>query len=173
MNPTSPLVRIPVSVLVERRKAVSPWAEVIWRPVAVLTGEPSAEPWTPVVNDEKSETFYAGSADIELYRSENSNYRINLASGSPSIWIALQCTGGEPPYEIAAVTADPAEGEALTEPGQAIVEAVAMPDAVRDILAAFVAEHYVEEVFEKRIRDRADPEALARRRLRQGKDDEQ
>ena len=38
-----------------------------------------------------------------------------------------------------------------------------MPDPVRETVAAFVAEHHVEQVFFKRKRDRADPQALARR----------
>jgi hypothetical protein len=39
-----------------------------------------------------------------------------------------------------------------------------MPSAIRSAVAAFVAEHYVEQVeFSKRQRDRADPEALANR----------
>ena len=85
------------------------------------------------------------------------------SSGAPAIWVSLQATGSEPPYTIATVTADPAEGESLTEPGQAIVEAVAMPDPVRELIAAFIAEYPVDRVFEKRVRDRADPEALGRR----------
>jgi len=116
--------------------------------------------------------FYAGAAEIELYRSETGNYRDNLNSGIPSIWISLQATGGDPPYEIAAVTADPAEGESLTEAGTAIVEAVAMPEPVRAAIAAFVLQHHVEAVFHKRKRDRADPEAMARRGPRRGNDDD-
>jgi hypothetical protein len=37
-----------------------------------------------------------------------------------------------------------------------------MPEPLRHTIAAFVAEHHVERVFEKRTRDRADPEMLAR-----------
>lgn len=111
--------------------------------------------------------FYAGTADIELYRTETDSYRSNLTSAAPSIWVALHATDGEPPYGISAVTADPVEGESLTESGSALVEAVVMPAPVRDAIAAFVAEHHVEHhVFQKRERDRADPEALARRRPR-------
>jgi hypothetical protein len=172
MSPVAPVLRIPVGVVVERRKATSPWADVIWRPVAVLAGLPDAAPWTPLAIEGEMATFYAGAAEIELYRSETDNYRRNLGSGVPSVWVVLQATGGEPPYEIAAVTADPAEGEGLTEPGQAIVEAVAMPERLRDALAEFVAHHHVEHVFEKRSRDRADPEALARRGPRSGHGDE-
>jgi hypothetical protein len=162
MSPVAPLLRIPVGVVVERRKATSPWAEVIWRPVAVFGGVPDAAAWTPLAIDGETATFYAGEAEIELYRSEADNYRRNLASAVPAVWVALHETGGDPPYAVAAVTADPAEGEGLTEPGQGIIEAVAMPEPLRHAIGAFVAEHYVERVFEKRTRDRADPEALAR-----------
>ena len=105
-------------------------------------------------------------------RSEADNYRRNLASAAPAVWVALQETGRDPAYAVAAVTADPAEGEGLTECNQGIIEAVAMPEPVRQAIAAFVAEHHVDRVFKKRTRDRADPEALARRGPRRGNDDE-
>jgi hypothetical protein len=172
MSPVAPLLRIPVGVVVERRKAISQWADVIWRPVAVLGGLPDAAPWTPLAMDGETASFYAGAAEIELYRSEADNYRRNLESAGPAIWVALQETGGDPPYAVAAVTADPAEGEGLTGSGQRIIEAVAMPETVRHAIAVFVAEHHVEHVFTKRTRDRADPEALARRGPRFRSDDE-
>jgi hypothetical protein len=162
MSPVSaPLLRIPVGVVVERRKATSSWAEFVWRPVAVLAGIPEAQPWSILATDDDAVTFYAGAAEIELYRSETGNYRGNLGSEMPSIWVALHETGSEPPYEIACVTADPAEGEALSEPAQGIVEAVTMPQRVHDAVGAFVDEHHVERPFQKRTRDRANLEALA------------
>ena len=42
----SAMVRIPVGVVVERLKAESAWIDFIWRPSAVLPGEPAARPWT-------------------------------------------------------------------------------------------------------------------------------
>lgn len=163
MNLVQPLVCIPVGVVVERRKAASSWAEFIWRPVEVFVGLPAAAPWTMLSRESAAAAFYAGAAEIELYRSEAERYRENLRSGAPSVWVALQLTGGEWPYEVSTVTADPAEGEGLSESGQGIVEAVAMCEPLCHAIAAFVAEHYVEKGFTKRVRDRADPEALARR----------
>ena len=163
MNEAEPLVRIPVGVIVERREAASSWVEDIWRPISVLCGVPHAAPWTKLSADEKAAIFYAGKAEIELYRSEVENYRRNLASQVPLVWVSLHETRNEPPYDIAAVTVDPAEGEALTEPGEALVEAVPMPEALREAVADFIAAHFVEQPFEKRVRDRADPEALSRR----------
>ena len=158
------LARMTVGIVVERRTSTSSWTDVAWRPVAVLAGAPDAEPWTPLGSEGGVETFYIGSGEIELYRTETENYLLNLSSRTPSIWVAFYPTGGEPPYALAAVTVDPAEGEALTEPGHGIVETVAMPDTVREVIASFISEHHVPRTFEKRKRDRADPEALSRRR---------
>jgi hypothetical protein len=108
-------------------------------------------------------SFYAGLTEIALYRTETSHYRDNLNSGRPSLWVALRPTGVEPPFEIVAVTADPAEGESFTQVGDDLVEAIPMPPAVQAIVEAFVAEHHVERPFVKRKRDRADPQVLARR----------
>jgi hypothetical protein len=159
----TPLARIPVGVLVERRKASSPWIDYVWTPSAVLTGVPDAAPWTQVSQTPDVTTFYAGSTEIALYRTETGNYRDNLASGEPKLWILLRPTGVEPPYDLLAVTADPAEGEAFTEAGNDLIEMVAMPEPIEDAVAAFVAEHHVERPVFKRKRDRADPEALGRR----------
>jgi len=159
----APLTRIPVGVVVERRKAQSPWIEFTWRAVSVLAGRPDALPWTRLSEDQEVATFYAGAAEIELYRSETANYRDNLSTGVPLLWVALRPTGGEPPYHVFTITADPGEGEALSAPGSDLVEAVPMPEVVRAQIAAFVAEHHVERPFQKRRLDRADPEALARR----------
>jgi hypothetical protein len=60
MSPVAPLLRIPVGVVVERRKATSQWVDVVWRPVAVLGGLPGAAPWTPLAGDGETATFYAG-----------------------------------------------------------------------------------------------------------------
>jgi hypothetical protein len=158
-----PLARIAVGVVVERRAATSPWIDYVWRPVGVLAGEPEAAPWTQLSGESGEATFYAGAAEVQLFRSETTNYRDNLASGRPALWVVLRPTGADPPFNVVTVTADPAEGEAFTEAGADLVEAVPMPAAIGEAVAAFVAEHHVERTFHKRQRDRADPEALGRR----------
>lgn len=160
------LACIPVGVIVERRKAASQWIDYVWQPVGLLPGRPDAAPWTVLSSEGGTTTFYAETAEIRLYRTETSNYRDNLASGSASVWIALRPTESDPPYRVVAATVDPAEGESFTEAGTDLVDTVPMPEMIRDLLAAFVAEHHVEREFFKRKRDRADPEALARRGIR-------
>ena len=155
LSAVRPHACVPVGVVVERRKATSPWLDSVWRSVAVLCGVPDAAPWTVLAAAEDAATFYIGAAEIELYRTETDHYRGNLASGAPSVWVALRPTGACPPYDLFAVTADPSEGESFTQAGDDLVDAVPMPAAVQQIVEAFVAEHHVE---------RADLQAQARPR---------
>ena len=169
MSPAAlPLLRIPVGVVVERRQAESQWIDFVWRGTGVLPDEPEMTPWTVIREQEGMTLFYAGSATVDLYRSETERYRDNLASGAPSVWIVLAPSEGAWPYAVSAVTADPAEGEAFTGAGANLVEAVPMPEVLHQAIENFVAEHHVETEFVKRQRRRADPEALARRQREGG-----
>ena len=164
MSPAAlPLLRIPVGVVVERRRADSPWIDFVWRGSGVLPDEPETTSWTVIREQEETTLFYAGGATVDLYRSETERYRDNLATGAPSVWIVLTPSEGAWPYAVSAVTADPAEGEAFTEAGANLVEAVPMPEVLYHAIENFIAEHHVETEFVKRERRRADPEALARR----------
>ncbi|MEI8151278.1 MAG: DUF3305 domain-containing protein [Hyphomicrobiales bacterium] len=156
-------IRIPVGVVVERRKADSPWIDFTWRPLAALPGEPDASPWTMLSETADGATFYAGRADVMLHSSETSNYRDNLATGEAKLWVVLRPTGAEPPFAVVCVTADGSEGEGYTSAGNDIVEQVPMPEAIRGTVDVFVAEHHVEQPFFKRKRDRANLDALGRR----------
>jgi hypothetical protein len=162
------LARITVGVVVERRKARSMWVDFLWRPVSVFVGNPSAAPWTPLDTESDTALFYAGQAVIELHRTETTNYRDNLASGAPALWVALQPAASQQPYDILAVTADPAEGEAFTDAGSYLVEAVTMPAEVVEAITQFLAEHHVERPFVKRRRQPAEP-VLARREGEKGR----
>jgi hypothetical protein len=157
------LARIRVGVVVERRKAESPWLEFLYRPVAVLAGAPVATPWTIISTDEDVTTLYAGQAVIELHRTETANYRDNLASGTPSLWVVLRPTSAEAGFDLLMVTADPAEGEALTGAGNDLVEAVSMPLPISEIVDSFIAKHHVEQPFFKRLRDRSGTRSPASR----------
>ena len=150
-------MQIPVGVVVERRKARSMWADFLWRPVSVFGGKTSAAPWTPLGTEAEAALFFAGEGLIELHRTETVNYRDNLASGAPALWVALRPAVSEWPYEILAVTADPSEGEAFTDAGNNIVEAVAMPAGIVEAIGQFIAEHHVERPFVKRRRRPAEP----------------
>jgi hypothetical protein len=136
--------------MVERRKAKSMWVDFLWRPVSVFVGSPPAAPWTALDTESEITWFYAGQAVIELYRTETTNYRDNLASGSPALWVALHPAATVRPYEI-------------------LAEAVPMPAEVVEAIVQFLAEHHVERPFVKRRRQPPE-QALARREGERGSD---
>lgn len=157
------LARIAVGVVVERREAVSMWVDFLWRPVSVFVGSALAAPWTPLGGEAEAMLFYAGEAVIELHRTETQNYRNNLASGAPALWVVLRPAASERPYQLIAVTADPAEGEAFTDAGSNLVETVPMPPDVVAAVAKFIADHHVEQPFIKRRRQPFEPAFAGRR----------
>lgn len=164
-----PLAQIPVGVLVSRSKAMSQWTDYIWRPVAALDGIPGTPPWTQIDGDDNAATFYAGDAVVELHPTEASHYRMNLDSGDPKLWVILRPSTADRDYDLFLVTADPAEGEGMTEAAADLVETVPMPLSVQHAIAAFVDAHHVDYAFSKRKRDRANLEALGLRPAGEGK----
>jgi Protein of unknown function (DUF3305) len=169
VSAAKPHARIAVGIVVERCKATSGWVDAVWRSVAVLGGVPDAAPWTVIATGQDVTAFYVGAADIELYRTETGQYRSNLESGEPSVWVALRPTGADPPYALFAVTVDPAEGESFTQAGGDVVDAVPMPAAVREIVEAFAARHHVAQPHYRRTRTDARENAERHEPLRKGR----
>lgn len=161
---STPLMKIRVGVVAERLKAQSQWIDFVWRPANVLEGVPGIAPWTELEGNQERATFYVGAAEIELYPTDTAHYRENLATGIPKLWVILRPTGvTEPALELIAVTADPFEGEGLTESATDLIETVPMPLSIQQTLAAFIDEHHEEQPFFKRKRDKANLEAFGRR----------
>lgn len=159
---TAPESAFEVGVVLAKRRLRSAWASHAWLPHAVLPAAPAAAPWTPLGRDGDDELYYAGPAEVALHAGSTGHYRDNLASGRPSLWVALRPTGDDE-VEVATVTADPYEGEALAEGVGETVETVPMPADIQAKVAAFIEAFHVERTFFKRKRDRANPEALARK----------
>lgn len=146
-----------VGVIVRRSKVDNPWIDHVWAAHAVLDEAPQTPPWTKLSSEGAEELYYAGSAFIDLYPSETGNYRDNMIDGAPQVWIGLKQAEGGSEVELVAVTADPTEGESLFESGL-IVGKAPMPAAIAAWVAAYVDEHHVERVFQKRQRDKSGPD---------------
>jgi len=156
--------KIVVGVVVERRRLDNPWVDHAWSAVALLPGVAAAAPGTLLSEAEGRQRYYLGSGEIGLYPSDTQHLRDNLLTGAPRVWIALRRTEAAPGLRLVGVAADPAEGESFTEVVDDIVETLAMPQAVAEQVAAFVAANHVERPFYKRKRDRAGDPGQPRRR---------
>jgi hypothetical protein len=156
-----PTFTLPVGVVIEKRKAHSPWVDHVWEAHAVLAEPAAAAPGTPLGQDGGNALFYAGNSLLEAHTYETPQYRDNFMSGAPKLWVVLRPQDGDVLPELVKVTCDPTEGEGYTETGWDIVNIVPMPEPVQAALMAFIDEHHQDRPFIKRKRDRADPEALA------------
>ena len=149
-----------VSVIAERRPAVSRWADDVWRVVAVLDGQAAAEPFTQLgEGPDGAARFFAGSTELLLHRKETEAYRINLA-GDRVLYVIMRPEEGELSLALHDVTASPYEAADHLDSGEELVEAVPMFDVIADWMEAFCAFHHVETPFKKRRRDKVDVEEL-------------
>jgi len=144
-----------VGVVVRRRTVDNPWIDHMWSPVQLLDEVPATPAWSVLSSEGGTTLYYAGSAIIDLFSTDTASYRDNLIDGEPRVWIALRQQGGGVELELTKVTADPTEGEALFESGSEVIGTVPMPPSIAAWVAAFVDEFHVEQVFQKRKRDRA------------------
>jgi hypothetical protein len=150
--------RMPVGVIVERRKATNPWDDVLWRAVAIVPGAAPTEPWSVVREDGGTAQFFAGNFTLELHPREAAMYRDNLTGLSPAVYVVLQIDRTAEPHGVAVrlVTVSPGDAEAYMD-GTYIVDPVPIPDVVAAWLEDYVATFHVEEAFRKRKRKPHDP----------------
>jgi hypothetical protein len=142
-----------VGVVIERRLSTGTWGdEVSWRPVAILPGAPDVAPWTRLGGGGAVTRYFAGAATIDLFSTDTGQYRENLATGAPLLWVVIRASTPEPPAEIALVTADPAEGEASAGSSSDVVATIAMPEEIAALVARFAEAHHVDRPFIKRQR---------------------
>ncbi len=146
-----------IGLVLERRELGGEWGGVAWRPITIFAQAPDVAPWTPLGGTKAGQRFYAGAFPISVYSTDTANYRDNLSSGAPKLWVVmrLQDVGADnvPPIDVLLVTADPAEGEGNTEAGSNIVETIDMPTEVAGAIAAFIEGNHVERPIIKRQRD--------------------
>jgi hypothetical protein len=157
-----PTFTMPIGVVIERRKAHSPWQDYVWSAHAVLPEVPDVAKGTSLGKADDSDLFYAGSLDLEAHTFETPQYRDNFMSGKPQLWVVIRPRSDDLVPELVQVTCDPAEGEGYSQPGWDTVNIVPMPEVIQAALMHFIEEHHVEREVYKRKRKQADPEALGK-----------
>lgn len=151
-------------IAVKRRVRAGAWTEHVWLPHAILPAVPAARSGTKLGGDDDETFLYAGATQLLLQRSATAHYRDNINAACPSLWISLRVANEE--CEAISVTADPYEGEALTEGLGSIVEALPMPRGIRAGITAFIDAFHVERPFFKRQRDGNRPERRGKQECR-------
>ena len=149
------VLSIPLGVVIAHEKIDHPWQEYAWRPVSVFLNAPEIEDWRELRRDATATHYHAATLPLELHPKETIGYVANLDAGEPLVYVVLR-EGGDSgkPIDVAVVTASPYDAEVYGYDSSEIVDTVAMPQPLIELLEAFVAEHHVEEPFVKRQRQR-------------------
>jgi hypothetical protein len=155
--------RLPLGIVLERRKSRHPWLDYAWKPVAVVPGAPPRDPrgdWSVAAQGEDWVHFFAGTLPLELYRKETEGYRVNLSQDPPRVFVVLRDLEDPAvahPLVPFVVTASPFESQGYLESGSDLVEPVAMPPELVAFVQDFVDRHHVDQPFYKRERRPHDP----------------
>lgn len=156
--------RLPVGVIVERRKARNPWDDFIWRAVAIVPGAASQAPWSVVRAEPEATQFFVGTFTLQLHPRETGLYSENLAGRTPSAYVVLMRDDKADPHGLVVrhVTVSPGDAQAYMD-ALSTVDAVPLPEVVAAWLADYVAAFHVEQEFRKRKRKPHDPRKGFRR----------
>ncbi|MEX2629949.1 MAG: DUF3305 domain-containing protein [Tistlia sp.] len=149
--------RVPVGIILERRKSHHPWLDYAWKAVDAVAGAPPRDPlgdWTITDQGDEWVRFHAGTLMLSVFPGVAVGYRLNLCQMPPRLFVVV----GRPDrpgalYELAPfhVTACPFEAQEYLD-GDDTVEPVTMPPNLIGFLEAFVARCPLPPAFQKRRR---------------------
>jgi hypothetical protein len=138
-----------VDVVMERLALRNRWATEQWQPAAVdAVGPGRATPSAPVCIEDTAQRTrwrFPGVA-VEAHRTEAEGYFLNLTSPTPAVFVMwrMREDDGQPAAAPVIVTLSYNEAGRFMDGGER-VDTVAMPEAIRAWLAAFVDLHYKPE----------------------------
>lgn len=119
---------------------------------------PGAGPanWKLLREDGDIAEFHAATLPLVLYVSDAEAYAHELQSRTPSVYAVLRPSDaqGDVPWSVALVTASPYEAQDYCDSSEELVEKIPMSDGLCAWITAFVDQHYEEEAFVKRRRNK-------------------
>jgi hypothetical protein len=140
----------PLAVVMQRRPAKSPWADVVWEPHGVVPGYPGSEKKLLLQHDGVAQWLYAG-FKLELHRDETEGYYQNVSARDPRVFVLWRMEGEDAlPLDV---TASSDEAGRWLDGGHA-VDGVPMPAEIYAWVGDYVEKNYRPEP-KKRIKPRS------------------
>lgn len=149
------LQHFPVSVVLERRPAISQWVDYVWTAAGIAVGRhaDSREPLLLREDDDGGARFLIGGFEVALYADECESYYYNLVSDTPRAFVVAHPAddGGQPtPFKVS-MSFD--EAHAYLE-GEDEIFAVDVPAELYRWTEAFViANYFPEKKYKRKLRD--------------------
>lgn len=146
--------RFPVSVVLERRPATSPWAEHLWTAAGIMVAA-HTEASTPRLIREAGQCahYLVGGLAVTLHVDECESYYYNLVSDSPRAYVLAHTAGLDARPEPFRVSMSFDEAHAYLEGGDEIF-AVDVPGELYRWTEAFViANYFPQRKTKRKLRD--------------------
>jgi len=152
-NQAAELDQLPVSVILERRPAVSQWADHVWTAAGITVGQHGGSQIPELLRDDQGVSLYrVGGLHVSLHVDECESYYYNLVSDTPRAYIVARAKdGGQPEPFLVSMSFD--EAHAYLE-GDDDIYAVDIPGELYRWTEAYVIANYFPEKKRKRkLRD--------------------
>ena len=149
-------ISIPLGIVVRRAPGVTAWAKWVWKVVDVLPGAGPAD-WLELRRDGDVTDYHAATVELELFRTDAEAYLSGLSTRNPAIYVVLReaiAPDAKHEIEVLLATVSPYDAQDYADSSEEIVEKVAMPQGLIDWIKVFIDQHYQEERFIKRRRDK-------------------
>ncbi len=140
----------PVSVILERRPAVSRWADHVWSAAGITVGRHGEEREARLIRENQGVAHYVvGGFEVKLHVDECESYYYNLVSDSPRAYVLAHSADDERQPQPFLVSMSFDEAHAYLE-GEAQVYAVDVPGELYRWTEAYVIANYFPEKKKKR-----------------------
>lgn len=116
-----------------------------WRARAALVGENGIDAGRLLKRDDEADYYFAGAADLRLSADEIDAYRANLENEPRLYCLLAKRDDADAPPLVHLVTADPAEAEDYLAAAPDMVEEIAMPVPLADLISIFIDSHAEDE----------------------------
>lgn len=140
-----PVMRFPVSVVMQRMPLANRWSDERWEAIAVEFTEESAEGPQRIDDADPGTRWRCPGHFVELHPVEAEGYYLNASATEPKIFVLWRMAepgdDAEPRARPLIVTLSYGEAARFLDVGER-VDAVPIPDPLLAALHAFVAEHY-------------------------------
>lgn len=143
-------------VVLQRRPAVSKWADWVWSVAEIVPDAPATGGWREIGRDGDIVRYMNAPFTVTLHYKMVEAYDSNIETGQPAIWAALaENDAADPPWRVIGVTVDPYQAQSWQEAGEGLVERLALPADAVAWMARFLKEIPEAPAFRKRRRDSA------------------
>lgn len=167
---------MPVGIVVSRLPGATRWVSEIWKPTGLIPGAGISH-WVEMYSEGAVTHFHARTLDLELHRGEVEAYKVALSMEVPSAFVVMdEDEADEAPgdWQVTDVTLSPYLAQDMLDSGFSQIEAVPIPPLIVSWAQQFIDQHFIEEPFKKRKRDRFDTkkvdDGIGDSRINQGND---